>query len=266
MLLSHHWRREASGLLGWSIAIAATVLLMVMVVKAFLSGDAAREMSHVLEQLPAAFRSLLGGTEALMTVNGWVVAYVFRTMMPLLLTIYTALGTIGILTKEMDARTMDFLLSLPVQRWQVVLSRFLVLALNLLILHAVLLVTLGVGIQLVGYEPTWPEYALLALNSYLIQLALASLLLLVTVFVDDYTRGLMITVGTGLALFVLPVAIEPGSDLSWLRWISVFAYAQPAEVMKTSAIPWSDVGPLLVAILVFTLLAVQLFERKQLSA
>lgn len=266
MLLRHYWRREVPGLLGWGVALTATVLPMLLLVQLILSSDGMQELTSLLEQLPPSLRAFMGGTAEMVTMNGWVTSQVFRTLAPLLLTLYTALGTLSILTKEMDGRTMDFLLSLPVRRSQVLLSRFLVLACNLGILHAVLLGCVGMGILLLGYQPDWQAYGLMSLNGYLVQLALAGLLLTATVFVDDYNRGLFTTIGAGLGLYFLPLAIESGSSLSWLRRLSFFAYAQPDEVIRAGAIPWADAVPLAVACVVLTVLAVRLFERKQLSA
>jgi len=266
MLLRHQWRREAPGLLGWSLALSATMVPTVLLVQLLLTGNTAEELTRLLQQLPPTLLSFLGQSTKMMTLNAWMISLVFRTLAPLLLTVYTALGSLSILTRDMDTRNMDFLLALPVRRYQVLLNRFAVLASNLAVLHAVLLASVGVGVMLLGHRPDWSIYAVMALNGFLVQLALASLLLAVTVLVDDYTRGLFVTIGAGLALYSLPVAIEPVSRLGPLRKLSVFAYAQPAEVMKTGAIPPADAAVLVAATLALTMCSVLLFERKQLSA
>ncbi|MGE5485861.1 MAG: ABC transporter permease subunit [Ignavibacteriales bacterium] len=266
MLIRQHWRREAPSLISWSIILFTTMLPMTLSVELVLRGTGMEQISRLLEQLPPALRSFMGPTAGQVTLNMWAISLVFRTMAPLLLTIYTAMATLTILTREADAGVMDFLMALPIRRSRLMLSRFLVLVCNLAILHAVLLSAASLGAVLLGYELALRQYALIAANGYLVQLALASLLLVVSIFVDDYTQGLFVTIGLGLGLYFLSVTVEPRSSLAWLGKISFFSYSRPDEIMRTGVIPWSDSAVLAGAVVVLVVAAAWLFERKQVSA
>lgn len=265
MLFRQYLRREAGTLLGWAVSLVAIVLPLVGAFRLMMNSDGMKELSRVFEQLPPALRVMFGGTANFTLLDGWLQAQVFNFVIPLVLAVYTAMATLGILTREMDGHTMDFLLALPIRRSELLLSRLGGLALNLGFLHLILLGSIGLGVRLIGEQPHWQAYALTLVNEYLVYLALACLLLLVTVFIDDYQRGLMTTVGAALLLYLVPHTIDAGSSLSWLRQVSLFAYFDPGAILRTGSLVWRDLLTLLVATAGLTALATWLFERKQLS-
>lgn len=266
MLFRQYWRREALGLLGWAATLFLMVLPMVALYPVFMNSDSMKEITRLMEQMPPVLRAYLGGTVNLTTVDGWVQVEIFNALIPLVVLVYTAMAAVGVLTKESDQKTMDFLLALPVRRSSLVLSRFFGLALNLALLHGVILAGTGLGVALIGYTPNWQGYAWVLLNGYLVTLALAALLLTVSVFLDDYPRALMTTIGLALALHFLPIAFEADSTLAWLRKLSFYAYYNAGQVLQTGAIATGDALVLVTAAVGFTALATWLFERKQLSA
>ena len=266
MLLRQYWRQEAPGLLGWSLALAASVFLMVGLYPAIRDSAGLPEVNRIAEQLPPAMKAYMGGVTDLASLAGWLQVSVFGTVATDLLLVWTALACADILTREVDHRTMEFLLSLPVGRSQVLGSRFLGLALNLAVLHGVLLASTGLAVTWVGGDADWRAYALAALNAYVVLLALGSLLLALTVFIDDYPRGLMSTMGVSIVVYFLNFVIEPGSRVAWLRRLSFFYYYDPGQVLRTATVPWDRVLFLALAAAGLAGLAAWLFNRKQLAA
>lgn len=266
MLLRQYLRREAGGLLGWGLALPAVVFPLMGLYRLMEQTDSFAELNRMIEQLPAALKTMMGGNLPVNTLDAWLQAQVFGFVVPLMLTIYTALAALGVLTREMDGHTMDFLLALPVRRSAVILSRLGGLALNLALLHGVLLLSAGAAVALVGGEPDWRTYALILCNQYLIYTALAALLVLLTVFADDLQKGLMITLGVALAMFFLPHAIPPGSPLDAVKRLSLFYYYEPGAVLARGALPGADLLVLAAVAAGCAAGAVWLFNRKQVTA
>lgn len=265
MLLRHYLRREAGSLLGWSLAMLAVVVPMTAIFRLIMNSDSMQQLNRMLEQMPAALRTFWGGG-SISTLDGWMQSEVLGTLVPLLLTVYTALAVLGVLTRETDGRTMDFLLALPVRRSSVLLGRLGGLLLNLAVLHGVVLLSVILGVQLVGGPANWSLYALVVLNQYLIFAALAALLLLVTVFIDDLQKGLLGTLSVALIMFFLPHMLEGSSSVGGIGRLSLFYYYQPQAVLAHGQLPGSDVATLLGALVVATGAAVWQFGRKQLTA
>lgn len=263
MLLRDYLRRQAGGLLGWCLTIPVVVLPMVGIYRLMMNTESMRQINRMLEQMPPALRAMIGGDLPLDTLDAWVLAEVLGLLIPLLLTVFTALTVLGVLTREIDGGTMTFLLTLPVRRSTLLLSRLGGLFFNLALLHGVVLLSVVLGVTLASGAPGWSKYGLIVLNQYLIFAALAALLLVVTVLIDDLQKGLITTLSLGLLLFFLPHMTEADSPL---RRLTPFGYYQPQAVLAHGALPWSDVLTLLGVLAIAVYAAVQLFGRKQLSA
>lgn len=266
MLARDYWRREASGLIGWIVALVVIILPAVAAYQVMMNSDNMRELTRVIDQLPPPIRAMLGGDAGLTTMDGWLQATVFSLMLPLMALIYAALSSVSVLTREMDRRTMDFLLALPIRRSQVILHRFGIHALNLAILHGVALLVVGLGVVLINQEPQWQSYSIALLNSYLMGLAASALLVCVTVFLDEYSRGLMTTIGIAMAMYFLPIVLDQKSPAAFLTKLSVIAYYNPREVLTNGTWPTVDLLILGLLTVLFIGLSVRLFERKQLTA
>jgi ABC-2 type transport system permease protein len=266
MLLRHYLRREAGALLGWCLVLPVIIFPTMAVYRLMANSDSMRELNRMIAQMPAALRGVVGADVSLALVDGWLHSLIFGSVVPLLLVVYTALAALGVLTREMDGHTLDFLLALPIRRANVLLSRLGGVALNLAVLHGVLLITVGGAVAAIGEQPHWRVYALVLLNQYLIFTALAALLVLISIFLDDLQKALITTLAIGLAMVFLPHIITPDSPLAVLSRLSLFHYYQPQAVLAHGALPWSDVAVLLTVLVAAGGAAVWLFNRKQLSA
>lgn len=266
MILRHYLRREAGALLGWCLSLPVIIFPMMGIYRLMANSDSMRELDRIIAQMPAALRAIIGGDVPLTLVDGWLQSLVLGSVVPLLFAVYTALAAVGVLTKEMDGRTMDFLLALPLRRSNVLLSRLGGLAVNLAALHGVLLLSVGGAVAAIGEQPHWRTYALVLLNQYLIFVALAALLVLISIFLDDLQKAMITTLAVGLAMVFLPHMITPESQLAGLSRLSLFHYYRPQAVLADGALPWADVAMLLMVLVACGGAAVWLFNRKQLSA
>lgn len=266
MIFWQHWQRERGGLLGWAAAVVALVAPSVAFFEVLITSDSMQELARVVEQMPPALQALFGGSLNFTDLNGWLQLQVFSMLVPLLLGLHAALGAMAVVTRDLDAGTMEYVLALPVSRSRVVLSRLGALIVNSAMLHLLALGAIALGAALISRQPDYGRAALVLLNSWLACGAVAALLLLVSVFVHDYQRGQFIASGLGLALFFVPAAIEPGTSLEAVRGLSVFAYYRPAEVMTSGAIAWGDAAVLAGAAVVLGGAALWLFGRRELPA
>jgi ABC-2 type transport system permease protein len=266
MLARDYWRREAGGLIGWIVALVVIILPSVALYQVMMNSDNMRELTRLIDSLPPPIRAMLGGDAGLTTMSGWLQATVFSLMLPLMALIYAALSSVSILTREMDRRTMDFLLALPIRRSQVILHRFGVQALNLAFMHAVALLAVGVGVGLIDQVPQWQSYSIAMANSYLMALAALALLVCITVFLDEYSRALMTTLGVAMAIYFLPIVLDQKSPVAFVTNLSLVAYYNPREVLTNGAVPSQDLLILGLLTIFFVWLSVRLFDRKQLTA
>lgn len=104
-------------------------------------------------------------------------------------------------------------------------------------------------------------------NMFLVLTSIGSLLLSVSLFIDDYPRGVAVMEGLAVALFFAGTALEGGGGFKEsLRSLLPFHYFNPPAIISGGGFPWADAAVLAAVSLVFLGLAVYQFGRKQIAA
>ena len=159
------------------------------------------EISRLYQQYPPALRKLFGDVD-LGTLNGWlqveIVSYV-----PLLLAIYAGIFAAGSISREVEQRTVDFILGLPISRTQFILSRLAVGLWNIFVICLGLFAVLVAGVAIIGHTPSAGNYALAMANAFLLSAALLAAYVAVAAAVDEQARVTGITLGLTLVLYIL---------------------------------------------------------------
>lgn len=258
---------EWLSLMVWSVIMAAMVFYFVILWQSLVSSGSMAELEQITRSLPESLRGLYGGQFGLTTLTGWLQAFGFGGWLSVPFIIYTALFVTGMITREMDRRTAEFLLALPVARSKVVLSRFAVLVAALAVLHLAHLAGVVAGVVAVGQGLAIRNYVVADLNSLLLMVALGGIFLVISVFIDDYGVAVGATLGVGLGLFFFHVATEKATGvLKALRDLLPLSFYDPVPILGQGAVPWSHMA-VLAAISVATLgLSVFFFQRKQITA
>src|SRR5690606_29946435 len=170
MIFRRELRVGARGLVIWSAALGGLVLLMMSVYPSF--AEDARVMEDMLAVFPEPLQNVFGmQTLSLASYAGFygIEVHLINTLAG---SVYAALLAGGMLAKEENDRTAEFLLSKPVTRAEVAGQKIGAVLVNLLLLNAVIA---AVSFACTGFADGPVETDLLAWY------ALASLLLHVTV-------------------------------------------------------------------------------------
>src|SRR5450756_1912991 len=128
-LISELAARTRVSLIWWVVGTLALVAYVALVYDSIGSLD---ELSRLYEGYPPAIRKLVGDVD-IGTLNGWIQVE-FMSWFPLILAVYGGIYAAGSVSKEIEQRTADFLLGLPVTRRQFVMSRLLVGLGNMLLI------------------------------------------------------------------------------------------------------------------------------------
>ena len=92
-------------------------------------------LQKILAQFPQAIKSLFGDPGAYRYPVDLFIQGKWLQFMPLLAGIFGVLSAMGIMAREIDRRTADFVLTLPVRRSLVLFARFTALAVNLALFY-----------------------------------------------------------------------------------------------------------------------------------
>ena len=265
-LFRQHAKTEALSVLVWSVILGLAGFMTTYMWEMFSSSGSLADLQKTLETAPGALKGLFGSGVDLLTFNGWVQGYALGTWVALPYVIFTALFVAGMVTREMDRRTMEFLLSLPVSRAQFIVSRWLVLVMALAALHLTQFVGVWSSAVAIGQQAEPGRYALAQLSSTLLFLFVGSLMLAASVLIDDYGRGTgaMLGIGLGLNLFHMATGDATGA-LKSLRDVLPFSLHDVAAIVMKGEVPWGDMAILGGGSLLFLAVAIWLFQRKQIT-
>jgi ABC-2 type transport system permease protein len=174
----------------------------------------------------------LVGTQDMSTGVGFLTQEVFSIMAPLFLIIYGIQLGASAIGREEGRGTLPLLLANPISRSRVVYEKYAAMKAALLVVAAVVFVTIAPLAPV--FEMKDVELAKLAtasLMTFLIGLAFGSIAFLVGAATGN--RGLAVgaTSALGLGMYLLYVMEQLVDSLEPYRWLSLFHYYVPDNVL-----------------------------------
>jgi ABC-2 type transport system permease protein len=265
-LFKQQVKAEWLTLLVWSLIIYGLLFALVVLGDQMYQSGALNRMAEAVKGMPEPLRSLYIADASVTTVEGWVRAFCWGGWLVIPFLVYTALLVAGMITREMDRHTMEFLLSLPIARWQVVLSRWIGLALATAVLQAAHFLGVVTGVAAVGGTMDLGRWLVADLNGWLLVLAVGSILLALSILIDDYGRGVGAILGVALGLYFFQAAAEQaGGIMKSVRDVLPLAFYNPWPIVSQRVTPWGDMVVLTGMTLAALALAIWLFQRKQVT-
>lgn len=229
--------RTRAALGWWMLGILA---MAVYVVVAFDTLVNVESLAQLYKDYPPALRRLFGDVDV-SKIDGWIQVELV-SYLPLLLAIYGGIYAAGTVSREVEQRTIDFILGLPVSRAKFIGSRIIVGLLNLLAICLGVLMVLVAGVALMGHAPSAGRYALALLNAYLLAAALLTAYIAIATFVDEQSRITGITLGLTFVLYIMTAALQATGAPDVVRWFMPFEHYHSAQAMSGDGLP---AGPLL---------------------
>lgn len=261
-LFLHELRSRRTAILGWGLGIAAFGILIIMIFPDF----AGQLEGFNIDEIE--FYQLMGDFGDFASFKGFVSAEMF-TFIPILLSIYAIINGTGTLAGEEDNGTLEPLMSLPLHRWQLVMTKALALAIALFLILVVISIgeviafnALPAGTELGGVEAVDLVVATLAIWPLIMVFATLSLLL--GAFMPS--RRLAATVAT-----IVLIATYLGNNLTemvdWLETLKPifpFNYYSGQSILESGL----DTGDLLVLLgmsIFFFVLTLVSFQRRDVT-
>ncbi len=242
VLFRSHLRQEARALAGWSVAVAALALLQTSLFEALQKSVVVSQLTSALHHLPAQFVQFVGGSLDIYSAAGWVGAMDLSGWLTLIVGIWLALAAVSVVARDVDHRTLEFLLSLPVRRGRLLAERSLSLVLQLLALYIVIFLGVIVALAFIGARVNDLRLAEALGMLFLQQTALAGTLVLVSLFLRDQTSAMLATVTAAAVFIFIPVFIESNSRMAFLRHLTPFDYEASGSLMLHGTYPGSQVA------------------------
>ncbi|MGE5579385.1 MAG: ABC transporter permease subunit [Bacillota bacterium] len=262
VLLKQQWRADRWAVFTWCIVVAFLTWMASGLYQVLNESGLLTQFQNLVRTMPPAFRALFGA-EDFNLFGTFVASIEYNALMAIAFMIFVTTYVPGLISKEVDQRSSEFLLSLPVKRSTVLVSRWLSMALSM----AAITVAQWVTLLVVTGEQAQPvRYLWASINMYMLFLQIGTLLLLVSIFVDDYPRSAAVCAGLVVLLFFYHGMTEEATGfLSTVRRGLPFARFNPDSIIGKGVVPLTDMALLAFVTVVLLYLGVSAFDRKQIA-
>lgn len=232
-IFRHEFRTKIRSMAVWSASIAFLIVFFFSLFPAF--ADQAELMNQMLAKFPAEMRAAFGMDRMdLATVLGFY-SFIFL-FAQLCLAIQASNYGFGLVSIEESELTADFLLSKPVSRPQVLISKFLAALASLTVTNLVVWVSSFAAILLFREGRAYPTGTLtLVLVSIIIfQLFFLSVGLLISLLVKRVRSVTPYALGLGFGTYVLSAFSGVFGDTT-LELLTPFKHLDAAAIVKQGA-------------------------------
>lgn len=245
--------------LVWTISLA---VFCVWIMSLFSSFEDTGDMLGFVEQLPESFRKAFGIDRLnLATMEGYFGTEV-HLMILLFGSIFAALLGSGLLSKEENGRTIEFLLSKPVSRTKVLLSKVLVYTTLLSAFNAVVWAASYASMK--RYDTPFDERAFWILGGMTVgaHLAFATLGFLGSVFVTRSRSVYAGSLGLVLVMYAIQLVADVGENLKFLGHLSPMKWASGPDILSEGTAAPGYVAALVAVNLAALALACVFYQKK----
>jgi ABC-2 type transport system permease protein len=261
-LLLYELRSRRTAVIGWGLGLAIFAVYVIV-----LYPDLAPSMAAFnLEDIPAY--QALGDITEIATFVGFVSVEVMLWL-PIVLAIYAIVNATGTLAGEEDNGTLELTMSLPIRRWQIVLTKALALGVTLLLILLVVGLAAAATFSYMGDKLVDPgieaaDLALGVLGTWPVVMFFAMLALFLGAYLPSRRMAAMTTTVILIASYFANNLAAFSDFLDRLRPIYPFNYYDGRALLTEG--PWTADNFLLLGLAaLFLVLAVVSFQRRDVT-
>lgn len=224
-------RDHLKGLIIWSLVVLVFMIMVFVEFQAYYDNP---EMAEILDTMPRGMLEAFGMYGAnLTTINGYM--SIVALYLYILLGIFAVLLGNNIIGKEERDKTGEFLMSMPIKRYRVLISKVAAALLNCFLLIAVS--GIGITIAIYQYNPDREniEYTLQVLvAAFLIQMIFLSLGLFIAASTKAYKKSSALSVALVIITYILSVIQSLSESVDFLKYLTPFKYFQASEILQNN--------------------------------
>ena len=193
-----------------------------------------------------AFKAIVGDMASLKGLSGFMSSEVF-SYMGIVLGAYISFLTASFAAGEIEQKSSELMLSLPISRENVLLSRFATLLPIIVAMVVAMLLAIVLGAKYIGesIDVARFAYGMVFMGAFLLAVGGGSLLL--SVLMSNGRNAIFASIGVLLAMFLVENISSMVTSIDWARQLSLFHYAKMSDIIAdpSAAISWANLGILL---------------------
>lgn len=263
-ILKRELRHNLKAFIIWTVILAVTIYY-VMTLYPSIAKDSA-SLDQLLKQLPDSLLKAFSLDRLSMTnILGYYSTEVGLFML-LGGAIYSMLLSTGVIAREHDDRTIEFLLSKPVTRNEIITSKLIAYTIYIFVFNLVISLTTYAAFESVKME-SYPAgtLVLVFIGYFLVQITFANIGLLVSMFVTKRKSTTALGIWVVLGAYFISIIAGLAKDLEFLKYITPFKYADPADIILNGSIDMVYLLILLTVNIAAIAAAYMIYNRKNIT-
>jgi ABC-2 type transport system permease protein len=258
-------KRNRTPFIVWSIIIAVLISWGMFFYPVLMEGDTMKQMTALFEnpfmkRMMAAFGADVG---KLTNILGFYSTYngIYFTLLG---SIYSILFASRVVAKEEHERTAEFLLTKPVTRIEVMLSKLLAWLTYLLGLNFVIVITAFIGLEMVKGDQVYPVRAFLIMScySFLLMVLFGTIGLFLSILMKRGRSITSIALGIVLGGYFIDAVSKITRETNVIGYLSPFKFVDNDVLRAGYGFEWWRLLYLIGLSLVLAGLSMVIYKKK----
>ena len=264
-LFLSHLKAARWGLVAWSVLMALYALLT------FYLYPVMKEAGYeqIFKNMPDSIKALVGLQDTPAGLGLSLETFVSAELLgswAALVAIYAIFASGGIVAREVERGTIDFILAQPLSRTRLLLSKFAVFLAGVgVIALATFIGTLG-GMALINERMSLGSTALALFQGSSLVVAVGSYSLLFSCLTLDPRRTLLLSGTITAAFYIVNFTAPALKSITWVGKLSLFHYFAPEPILRTGQPDWAGLAIFWGLALLCVALSLAVFRRRDIVA
>lgn len=264
MIFKREISRNLKSLIIWSIVLGGLVLLMLSIYPQFNMNN--ESMKELLNAYPESLKKAFSMDKLDMgTILGFygIEVYMITTLFG---SIFAALLASNIIAKEENEKTVEFLLSKPVTRTQIVTEKLLALSANILILNSITAIISIIGFKFASNEQVaMKTFSLLVIATILLHFTFATISFFMSTIIKKNRNILATSLGLVFVCYFFGIISGVSDKFQNLKYLSPFKYVDAGDILKANAIEPLYILIMVTIMVISVALTYAVYRRKDIS-
>jgi ABC-2 type transport system permease protein len=255
-------KRNAIGLILWSAIIMLLISVTMSVFRTFLENQS--KVMGLLNIIPGGLLEFKGISDvnALLSVMGFYSANNIIYMM-VLGSIYSIVLSSNILLKEEYNKTAEYLLTRPLTRTEIFLSKSAVISVNILLINLGTSLAGFVSIELVKNTPfSLGTFLILSLYTFLLNFLFGTIGLLMSTGVKRARPITTLSIGFVLVIYFAYTLSKIANSVSWVGYLTPFKYVNTNVTDPNYHLEIRNLAFFVLLSVIFMTISYKLYKKK----
>jgi len=261
-LFRNEWKRNRGALVIWTLLISALIIIPMSFYHTL--ADNQKQFSDIFEIFPKEMMQFKGisNISDLFSILGFYATSISAAMM-LLSSIFSIILSSSIILKEETHKTAEFLLSKPLSRTEIFLSKFAVVFLSILILNIITTLTGFISLEIFKTE-AYSIKAFLTLSIYIFHLNLlfGALGIFISTLVKRPKSVTVLCIGLVLVFFFIYNLSKISEKAAFMGYISPFGFVNTDVIKASYSLSLGSLSYFIGLSIVFIISSILIYRRK----